>query len=92
MAFLEKLGKKVGDAAGSAAEKAKDFAETTKLNSAISSEEKQINQYFLEMGKIIFEQDKENPDSPVAELCSKILAAQKTIEDLKQKITEIKNS
>lgn len=92
MDFLEKLGKKVGEAAGSATEKAKDFAETTKLNSAISSEEKQINQYFLEMGKIIFEQDKENPDSPVAELCAKILTAQKTIDDLKQKITEIKNS
>ncbi|NYB73258.1 hypothetical protein HZF24_03800 [Sedimentibacter hydroxybenzoicus DSM 7310] len=46
MAFLNNLGKKISDAAGTATEKAKDFAETTKLNSAISSEEKQINQYF----------------------------------------------
>lgn len=91
MAFLDKLGKTIGNAAGSATEKAKDFAETTKLNSAISAEEKQINQYFLEIGKIIFEQEHENPDSPVAGLCIKIIDSKQTIEDLKQKILEIKN-
>lgn len=91
MAFLDKIGKKIGDAAGSASEMAKDFAETTKLNSAISAEEKQINQYFLEIGKYIFDLEKENVDSPVAGLCNKIIASQKTIEVLKQSIKEIKN-
>ncbi|MDD2494511.1 MAG: hypothetical protein PHE29_04885 [Tissierellia bacterium] len=90
MAFLDKLGKTIGNAAGTATEKAKDFAETTKLNSAISAEEKQITQYLLEIGKFVFEQEKDNPDSPVSELCSKILSSQQTIEDLKRKIFEIK--
>ncbi|HHZ00872.1 MAG TPA: hypothetical protein GYA03_07225 [Tissierellia bacterium] len=44
MAFLNKIGKVIGEAAGTATEKAKDFAETTKLKNAISAEEKQINQ------------------------------------------------
>ena len=90
MAFFNDLGKKLSDAAGTATEKAKDFAETTKLNSAISSEEKQINQYFIEIGKIIFEQDKDNPDSPMADLISKIVTSQEAISVLKRKIEEIK--
>lgn len=90
MAFLDKIGKKIGDVAGSATDMAKDFAETTKLNSEISAEEKQINQIFLEIGKFIFESEKENPDSVVAELISKIKASQQTIEELKRKIEEIK--
>ena len=90
MAFLNKIGKAIGDAAGTATEKAKDFAETTKLNNAISSEEKQINQYFLEIGKYVFEQERNNPESPVAETCDKIVASLQNIEELKRKITEIK--
>ena len=90
MAFLDKIGKKIGDVAGSATDMAKDFAETTKLNSEISAEEKQINQLFVEIGKFIFESEKENPDSIVAEFISKIKASQQTIEELKRKIEEIK--
>lgn len=90
MSFLNNLGKKLGDVAESATDKAKDFAETSKLNSAISAEEKQINQYFLEIGKTIFEQERNNPDSPVAALCDKISQSLQTIEELKNKITEIK--
>ncbi len=90
MAFLDKIGKKIGDVAGSATDMAKDFAETTKLNSEISAEEKQINQWFLEIGKLIFENEKENPDSVVAELIAKIKTSQQSIEELKRKIEEIK--
>lgn len=90
MAFLEKLGKKLGDAAETASEKAKDFAETTKINQEISSEEKLINQYFLDLGKFVFENEKDNPESPVADKCNQILESQKTIAELKQKIIEIK--
>jgi Na+/phosphate symporter len=90
MAFLNKIGKAIGDAAGTATEKAKDFAETTKLNNAISGEEKQINQYFLEIGKYVFEQERNNPESPVAEACGKIIASLRNIEELKRKIAEIK--
>lgn len=90
MAFFDKIGKKIGDVAGSAADKAKDLAEITKLNASVSAEEKQMNQYFLEIGKLIFEQEKENPNSPAAALIKKILESQKIIADLKQRIIEIK--
>jgi len=90
MAFLDKLGKTIGNVADSASEKAKDFAETTKLNSAISSEEKSINQCYIEIGKFIYEQDKDNSDSSVSHICDKISASMKNIEDLKQRIIDIK--
>ena len=90
MTFINKLGKKIGNVAGNAADKAKDLAEITKLNASISSEEKQINQYYLEIGKIMFEHEKDNPNSPVAEQIGKILASQQTIAEIKAKIAEIK--
>jgi len=90
MAFLNNIGKKIGNMAETATDKAKELAEVTKLNNSISSEEKQIKQYYLEIGQHFFEQEKDNPDSSEAELCRKILDSQQTIEELKQKIAEIK--
>jgi len=90
MTFINKLGKKIGNVAGNAADKAKDLAEITKLNASISSEEKQINQYYLEIGKVMFEHEKDNPNSPIAEQIRKVLASQQTITEIKAKIAEIK--
>ncbi|WP_281372242.1 hypothetical protein [Sedimentibacter hydroxybenzoicus] len=39
---------------------------------------------------MIFEQDKDNPDSPMADLIGKIVNSLQTIDDLKRKIEEIK--
>lgn len=91
MAFLKNLSGKIGSAAGSAADKARKLAEITKLNSAISAEEKAINKSYLEIGRQTFEQEQANPDSPVAELCQEILAAQQRIEELQQRIVELKS-
>lgn len=92
MAFLNNIGKKIGSAAGATKAKAMDLAETTKLNSQISDQEKQIEKLYLEIGIKVFELDKENPESPVSELCGKIKEGQGTIAELKQKIDEIKNA
>lgn len=90
MAFLNNLGKKIGSAAEATASKAKEVAEVTKLNAKISDEEKQIEKFYTEIGKIIYQQDKENPQSPVADLCAKILLAQENIQQLRQRVEEIK--
>ncbi|MGI6224927.1 MAG: hypothetical protein ACOYJ1_01600 [Peptococcales bacterium] len=92
MAFFKDIGKKIGSAAGATATKAKDLAEITKLNSKISDQEKQIEKLYKEIGEKIFELDKANPESPVNELCAKVISAQQTITELKLKIEEIKNT
>jgi len=90
MSFLNDLGKKIGGVAEVAADKAKDLAEITKLNYEISATQKQIDNGYLEIGKQVFSQEKDNTDSPVAELCRNIIAAQQTILDLDVKIQQIK--
>ena len=90
MSFLNDLGKKIGGVAEVAADKAKDLAEITKLNYEISATQKQIDTEYMEIGKLIFSQEKDNPDSQVAELCRNIIAAQQTISDLDAKIQQIK--
>lgn len=92
MAFLNNLGKKIGSAAEATASKAKELAEVKKFNSKIGDQEKQINRLYTEIGKKIFEQDKENPQSPVVELCAEILSSQAAIQELRQKIEEVKGS
>lgn len=90
MAFLDNLSKKIGDVAEAATDKAKELAELTKLNSGISSEQRQIDALYMEIGKIMFVKEKTNPDSDVAEQCGKIIESEKTIAELTAKISSIK--
>ena len=90
MSFFNDLGKKIGGVAEVAADKAKDLAEITKLNYEIATTQKQIDNCYMEIGKQTFLQEKDNPESSVAELCRNIIAAQQTIIDLDVKIQLIK--
>jgi hypothetical protein len=54
MAFLKNLGEKLGTAAGNAADKARQLADISKLNSAIGAAERSITETYLEMGKQLF--------------------------------------
>ncbi|HSL93665.1 MAG TPA: hypothetical protein VK905_03595 [Bacillota bacterium] len=90
MAFLKNLGEKLGTAAGNAADKARQLADISKLNSAIGTAERSINETYLEMGKQLFEQEKDNYTSVYGEHVAKIRNAQETIEELTQKIAALK--
>ena len=89
MSFLNDLGKKLSGAAEVAADKAKDLAETTKLNYDISVAQKQIESDYTEIGKQMFLLEKDNPASPVSALCQKILSTQESIAALHTKIQQI---
>ena len=91
MSFLNDLGKKLGGAAEVAADKAKDLAEITKLNYDISAVQKQMEGDYAEIGKQVFALEKDDPESPVAELCVKIVNAQQTIDSLNARIAQIKS-
>jgi flagellar hook-length control protein FliK len=90
MSFLNDLGKKIGGAAEVAADKAKDLAEITKINYDISAVQKQMECDYAEIGKQVFALEKDDPESPVAELCAKIVNAQQTIDSLSARIAQIK--
>lgn len=92
MAFFDNLGKKIGSAAEATASKAKEVAEVTKLNSKVNEEERTVEKLYLEIGKAIYQADKDNPESVVFELLSKVTSSLNTVEQLKAKIEEVKNS
>ena len=97
MAFFNDLGKKIQSATGAASEmakdvteKAKDSVEINKLNSAISAEQRLVQQYYVEIGEAFYVTEKDNPNSPVAAVCAKINASLSQIQDLQDKIADIK--
>lgn len=93
MAFLENLGKKVGEAAQAAAKKSGELVEITKLNVNIGSEEDKIQKLYTQIGKTIFEKySKEGTvDSDVQQSCEEIKVHEQNIKALKEKIMEVKN-
>ncbi len=92
MAFLDELAKKIGDVADMAVDKAKDLTEVGRLNMAISSEEKLVQGWYAEIGKAIFEQEKENADSAYLAQCVKIQASLDKIEMLKFQLADVKEN
>ena len=70
MAFFDELGKKLSAAAGTAADKAKDLGEITKLKTQILGVQSDINSSLLELGRKVYEQEKRNPESAYAADCA----------------------
>ena len=52
MSFFDDLGKKLSQAGQTAVQKTKEMADIAKLNSAISDEEKRIDDNYLQIGKL----------------------------------------
>lgn len=92
MAFLENLGKKVGEAAQAAAKKSNEIVETTKLNSNINSEEDKIQKLYVQLGKAVYERFTQTgtAEDYAQEACQAITAHQENIAALREKIAEIK--
>ncbi|NJD03928.1 MAG: zinc ribbon domain-containing protein [Ruminiclostridium sp.] len=93
MAFLENLGKKVGEAAQAAAKKSGELVEITKLNVNIGSEEDKIQKLYNQIGKSIFEKYTTTgvADQGVKENCEAIKVHEQNVKALKEKIMEVKN-
>lgn len=73
MAFFDDIGKKISQTGQDMVQKTKDTAETMRLNSAISDEEKRIQSLYLEIGKRYFELHADDYDPQLEEpvLCVK---------------------
>ena len=90
MAFFDDLGKKISSASQSAVQKTKEMAEIAKLNSQISDEEKKLNSYYSQIGKLYIQIHRNDFGAEFAELMTavkqsedKIVSCKKTIEDVK---------
>lgn len=90
MDFFEKIGDTVSAKGKEAADKAKDFAEIVSLKSQISTCEEVMKKNYLEIGRLYYEQYADVPDAPFEKQCRAIKNAQNGVEELQQKIKEIK--
>ncbi len=94
MAFFENLGKKVGEAAQAVSKKSSELVEITKLNVNINAEEDKIQKLLSQIGKLVYEKFASTgaADNDVRELCETIAGHEQTINELKEKIAQIKGT
>lgn len=94
MALFDDLSKKVGSAAQSISKKSGELVEAAKLNASIGSAQNKINEIYGEIGKAVFEQFKEGAelDPRISSLCDGIVGYLDEIEDLKEKLAEVKKT
>lgn len=87
MAFFEQLGKKLSDAGQGVAQQTKNFADVTRLNSAISDKEKHITQLYQSIGRAYYQSHK---DDRAAEFLAETEQIKKLQEEINQHQEEIK--
>jgi len=91
MAFFGEIGKKISETTQSAVKGTKDFAEVTKLNSQISDEQKQIDNAYLQMGKLYYDRfATTTDDAEFAAFCTAINQNLAKISTLRAEIQKIK--
>lgn len=90
MDFIEKIGNTISVKGKEAAGKAKEMAEIANLKSQISTCEDVMKKNYMEIGKLYYEQNGENPDPDFEKQCRSIQNARNGIRELNAKIDEIK--
>ncbi|MDR3239001.1 MAG: zinc ribbon domain-containing protein [Clostridiales bacterium] len=90
MAFFDDMSKKIAQTSQGAAQKAKNMAETIKLNGLISDEEKRINNALLQIGKYYYEVYGENPEPSFGQLIAGINESKARIVSYSEQIKQFK--
>ena len=65
MPLLDKITKATQDMVRGA----KDFTDTARQNSMISDEQKKIDGLYAQIGKIVYETQRSDPNSQIGQLC-----------------------
>jgi len=102
MAFFDDIGKKISQTSQDAVKKTKEMAEVAKLNSQISSEEKNIDALYLQLGQAYYNNSGKGvekkavdaaavrPEDQFAAICVQISDSFAKIESIKEEIRNIK--
>jgi len=90
MAFFDKLSKTVTEASQKTIAKTKELADTSRLNSMISDEEKSITNQYFQIGKLYASLHKDDYEEDFAGMIAAIAEAEAKIRDYKKQIQDIK--
>lgn len=90
MAFMDMLGKKIAQTGQETVQKTKNMAESVKLSSMVSDEEKKIRQLFAEIGEAYFQMYRVNPEDAFRPYIAQIEEAQQKINIYSERIKQLK--
>lgn len=90
MTFFDEVGKRLSYAVSEVSSRTKEFAAVTKLNNSISAREREIESAYAQIGKLLFEREAADPESPAAALCAKISANREAIDEMRARIVKVK--
>jgi len=90
MAFFDELGKKISKTGSDAAQKAKNMAETVRLNGLISDEEKRIKDLWAQIGKQYCQIHGESPAPEFAAYVADVNQANMNIDSYEAEVRRIK--
>lgn len=90
---LSKIGKYLEDGISNVAYKSENFVEISKLNMAITSEEKMIDEICAKIGNKVYKDYKEKKlsDKGLIDKCEEIEAIEKDVNILKKKLLKLKD-
>lgn len=88
--FANKIGETISIKGKEVTDKAKDLAEIANLKSQIKSNEDVVKRNYTEIGRLYYELHGMEPGADYEEQCRAIENAQNTINELEEKIREIK--
>ncbi|MBQ8822211.1 MAG: zinc-ribbon domain-containing protein [Lachnospiraceae bacterium] len=90
MDFFSKLGDKISNTSKDVAKKAKEVAEIANLNSQVTTKESTIKSTYVEIGKYVYENLKEDAPAEIAEKFAAIDGLMAEIAEMKKTIQELK--
>lgn len=90
MAFLDKLSKTVTEASQKTLAKTKELADTSRLNSLISEEEKKITNQYYQIGKLYVSIHRDSYEDDFSGMINAVTESEGKIKDYKAQIQEIK--
>lgn len=90
---LSKIGKYIEEGVSNVAYKSENLIEISKLNMAISSEEKMIDDIYIKIGQRIYKDFNENKitDKSLKDKCQEIAEIEKDVNSLKKKMLKLKD-
>jgi Zn finger protein HypA/HybF involved in hydrogenase expression len=92
MDIFEKIGSKISSGSKDVAKKAKDMTELARLNSKIKNYEDMIKEIQLQIGRMYFEANRDNPAPEYMELFQNVINTQAAIDKCREEIYAIKGA
>lgn len=88
--FFARMGETISARGKEVTDKAKELAEIANLRSQINTCEEVVKKNYMEIGRLYYEQHGSEPEELYEEQCRAVQNAQIGIDDLEEKIKEIK--